>query len=143
MHNTPASPPLSGSNAAADHVSRPSARWYGHGLMEMINRSALLLLPKQPMLDWVNGHDESKLTLDILRDEPRVYLLPPWESQADLAEILAIHHEEILVELFQSWFTDDYPRPALSIELMGEWFDVSVHSMVHDVAPGKIKRMRW
>jgi hypothetical protein len=44
--------------------------------MEMINRSALVVRPGQPFLDWLHRVDRTsvELTLEDLRREPTIYL---------------------------------------------------------------------
>ena len=50
--------------------------------MNMINRSALVVEPAQPFLDWLHRVDTSSadLTLDDLRLDPSIYLLPEWNQ---------------------------------------------------------------
>ena len=53
--------------------------------MKTINRSALLVQPAQPFLNWLHGVDPASahLTLDDLRLEPTIYLLPEWETEEE------------------------------------------------------------
>jgi|GEM_PF-3855502 len=45
--------------------------------MKKINRYAFIVRPKKPFLDWANYTDPNHpMTLDEIRDEPDVYLLP-------------------------------------------------------------------
>ena len=50
--------------------------------MDMINRSAIVVRPAQPFLDWLHRVDptSAQLTLEDLRREPTIYLLPEWET---------------------------------------------------------------
>ena len=47
-------------------------------LMRAVNRSAVVVVPKQPFLDWLHHVDSSsgKLTLTDLANDPSIYLLP-------------------------------------------------------------------
>src|SRR5438132_254234 len=46
--------------------------------MRTVNRSAVVVIPKQPFLDWLRRVDPTggKLTLADLRRDPSIYLLP-------------------------------------------------------------------
>jgi hypothetical protein len=50
--------------------------------MFTINRSAIVVMPAQPFLDWLHQVDPTsvKLTLEDLRREPTIYLLPECEN---------------------------------------------------------------
>ena len=48
--------------------------------MNTINRSALVVKPAQPFLDWLHRVDPTSthLTLDDVKLEPTTYRLPEW-----------------------------------------------------------------
>jgi len=54
--------------------------------VRFVNRSVLVVLPKQPFLDWLHNADPTsgELTLEILRDDPSVYLLPAHDLEPHL-----------------------------------------------------------
>ena len=58
--------------------------------MRELNRSAIVVRPKQPFLEWLHSVDptSSELTLQDLGQEPDVYLVPEFESEEDLADCL-------------------------------------------------------
>lgn len=58
--------------------------------MRVINRSVLVVLPKQPFLDWLHRADPTSenLTLEDLRREPSVYLLPARDMESDQEKCL-------------------------------------------------------
>jgi hypothetical protein len=66
--------------------------------MNTINRSAVVVMPAQPFLDWLHRVDASSrdLTLDELTVDPSIYLLPEWESDEDALDKLATLSAEIL-----------------------------------------------
>ena len=47
--------------------------------MDVINRSAVIVMPAEPFLRWLHRADSTspELTLADLRREPKIYLLPP------------------------------------------------------------------
>ena len=58
--------------------------------MEMINRSAIVVKPAQPFLDWLHRVDPTSahLMLDDLRLDSTIYLLPECEGKEEGIEHL-------------------------------------------------------
>ena len=54
--------------------------------MKTINRSALVVKPAPPFLDWLHQVDRTSvhLKLDDLRLEPTIYLLPEWDTEDEV-----------------------------------------------------------
>jgi hypothetical protein len=54
-------------------------------LLISVNRTATVVKPNQPFLDWLRGADPtgSELSLEDLRREPAIYLPPECESVED------------------------------------------------------------
>ncbi len=65
-----------------------------------LNRSAIVVKPKQPFLDWLHAADStsSDLTLQELVLEPAIYLIPECATPEELADVLHELCEEIFVE---------------------------------------------
>ena len=65
--------------------------------MLMLNRSAIVVKPKEPFLDWLHAADPSSrdLTLLDLVREPTIYLIPECDTDDDLAEVLHELCEEV------------------------------------------------
>jgi len=59
--------------------------------MDIVNRSAIVVRPAQPFLDWLHRVDptSAQLTLEDLRREATIYLLPEWETEDEALEHLA------------------------------------------------------
>src|SRR5215471_3972052 len=100
--------------------------------MDMVNRSAIVVRPAQPFLDWLHRVDptSAQLTLEDLRREPTIYLLPEWEIEDEALEHLAEVSSEIFKEQFAclSVWPEDRELNAFL-----RWFDCSFRSMVFDV----------
>jgi hypothetical protein len=85
----------------------------------MLNRAALILRYKQPVVDWINAADPSPsshtLTLAEVNQEHTVYLVEV-EDQDELAQWLARHHEELFEHELNGWYTDPglWPRTGRS-----------------------------
>jgi hypothetical protein len=65
-----------------------------------LNRSAVVVKPKQPFLDWLHVADltSSDLTLRELVLEPTIYLIPECDTPEEVVEVLHELCEEIFVE---------------------------------------------
>jgi len=78
-----------------------------------LNRSAIVVKPRQPFLDWLNVVDPTSRTLTLreLVQEPTVYLIPECDTDEDVADILRELCEEIFIEQLAGWFTDTTTWP--------------------------------
>lgn len=58
--------------------------------MVRLNRSAIVVKPKQPFLDWLRTADPTSrnLTLQELVREPAIYLIPEWDTSTEVNEVL-------------------------------------------------------
>ena len=104
--------------------------------MEMINRSAIVVKPAQPFLDWLHRVDPTSahLTLDDLRLDPTIYLLPECEGKEEAIEALREVCTEIFEEQLDGWYRVPAAWPAerdLNAFLL--WFKWSLHSMIIDL----------
>src|SRR5579872_1122324 len=111
--------------------------------MLTLNRTALVVQPKQPFLDWLHGVDPKShhLTLDELRDDATVYLLPESDSEAAWTEQLRAQYRDIFNEQLDGWFRDQttWPTPA-TFKVFTDWFYIESHSMVIDMAKKPLLR---
>ena len=110
--------------------------------MEMINRSAIVVKPAQPFLNWLHRVDPTSahLTLDNLRLEPTVYLLPECESKEQAIELLREVCAEIFEEQLNGWYRVPSAWPAeRDLNAFLRWFEWSLHSMVVDLADDPIE----
>jgi hypothetical protein len=100
--------------------------------MPTLNRTAIILRPKQPFIDWINENDPDgrPVTLEELADDNAVYLVS--EDRDDNVErAMRGYWEEIFEEELFGWYTDEALWPKrLTYAMFQEWFDVEVHSVV-------------
>lgn len=105
-----------------------------------INRNAIILLPKQPALDWIMRVDPQPMpdfTLEELRQEQDVFLLGDGTiNTPEQAQQWALRRFSILFDSFlHSWFTDETMWPKRRTRKMFlEWFEVQYHSTVWDLS---------
>ena len=59
--------------------------------MVTLNRSAIVVTPKQRFLDWLHKADPTsgQLTLRELSAEPTIYLIPECDTDQDVGEALS------------------------------------------------------
>jgi hypothetical protein len=103
--------------------------------MQLVNRSAIVVLPGKLFLDWLHRVDPTSghLTLADLRREPSIYLLPESDDDATQREDLAHACTKIFEDQLDGWYRDVLVWPTcLDMETFVAWFEFSVHSMLID-----------
>lgn len=105
----------------------------------MINRSALIVRPKQPFLNWATGLDDSGLIPEV-EGEQTVYLIPDCEDEDDLKRHLKELFSEIFENELMAWHTDEsaWPQPR-SMALFRQWFHLEFHGVVEDLGDDAIE----
>jgi hypothetical protein len=104
--------------------------------MQTINRDAIIVSARQPLIDWVNSLDPAhplEYRDPMNHDESTVYLIEELDSPSDLQDWLEDNYLEIFEEELFGWYSDDtkWPTP-LTFELFNKWIQVSYQSMVYD-----------
>jgi hypothetical protein len=110
--------------------------------MWSVNRSVLVVRPRQPYLDWVHSLDEGgkKFTLDDLRRECTSYLVPQWEHEDQRDEILADVHLEVFEHELWAWMRDPAVWPLKrDLATFKAWFELEFCSVTMDVVGGFIE----
>jgi hypothetical protein len=104
-----------------------------------INRIAVVLVPTEACLDWINSCDNDKMTLDEIQQEPTVFLLP--EGRGEPKSQVRRHFKAMFTEELNSWNTDSSIWPEdLSYKTFKRFFTIQVSSMVFDLGLGQIIR---
>lgn len=107
--------------------------------MYIVNTAAASVRPTQKFLDWLmyiskkNGDDLS-ITLEQLRTNATVYLIPQTDTPEENIAYLDEKYEEIFEAELSSWIIneDDLPKD-MSLKAFWEFFDVEIHDMVVDL----------
>jgi hypothetical protein len=105
----------------------------------MLNRSAVVVKPKKPFLDWVNSVDDSDgVTADDL--QKTLYLVPDYEDPEDAEKVLKKIYDDIFCNELAGWYTDEeiWPKDR-SLKMFKQWFDVEHFDLVEDVGRGPIE----
>jgi hypothetical protein len=83
--------------------------------VNLLNRSAIILKPKRPFLEWSKQDDTEGLAesvFEALHEEPNVYLLPEYEDASSQQELLKEFWPGLFEAMLEGWVTDEacWPR---------------------------------
>jgi hypothetical protein len=99
----------------------------------MLNRSALIVRPKQPYLDWAATLDDSGLVPEVT-GEQTVYLIPSVEGEDGIERIVKRVYAEIFERELDGWHTDATAWPQnRTLAMFKKWFHFELHSVVEDL----------
>ncbi|MDD3266276.1 MAG: hypothetical protein PHC75_03735 [Burkholderiales bacterium] len=105
----------------------------------VVERSIVVLKPKQPFLEWINlslaTSNETILDLASIRIDCNSYLIP----EVNEIEDGVAYVDEFFESLFQlelaSWTEDQTLWPQeLTLKMFWEWFDVEISPTLIDIA---------
>jgi hypothetical protein len=107
-----------------------------------VNRTVLVVKPKQPFLAWTLSLDDEikDLTLESLRKDCTAYLVPEIEFDSDQRHVLEWCFKLLFDEQLEDWHTEpkDWPQNR-NLEMFLEWFEVEFHSLVVDLCDYQIQ----
>lgn len=104
--------------------------------MRVVNRSAIVVKPKQPLVRWIQQVDPSAtVTLREIIDDHSCYLAPEVLSRREQKEYLEQNHAAIFEQELRAWNQDrsTWPTP-MTFTLFLEFFEITFHSLVYDMA---------
>jgi hypothetical protein len=111
--------------------------------MTTLNRTAIMVMPGQPFLDWLHRTDPTSggLSLEDLRREPTVYLLPESENEEEVRECLKEMCGQIFEEQLDGWYRAPSSWPSRrDLDAFDRWFEWSSHSVVVDLCDDLLLR---
>jgi hypothetical protein len=102
--------------------------------MELLKRSAVVILAKEPLVEWLHSIAElalDEITLEQANDDATVLLIPEMTTMAEVQAYLQAGKVFLLEQELENWTEDRevWPHP-LSGKLFDEWFEVRHHTMV-------------
>ena len=105
--------------------------------MDIINRSAVVLRPARPYLEWAKLDDTeglAKPVFDGMRSEPAFYLVPGWEEPDEEREILKEFWPALFEAMLSAWAPDETLwSTKRTHEMFKSWFDIETHAMIEDI----------
>lgn len=113
-----------------------------------IDRSAFVLIPKQPMFDWIMEVDPvpASLTLEDIRKDPDIFMVQQEkvETHVDADAWISKHWKPLFEHVLNDWYTDEKLWPKnRTVKMFREWFDVQFHSMIWDLEGAQITHEDW
>ncbi|MBN2149443.1 MAG: hypothetical protein JW726_18790 [Anaerolineales bacterium] len=113
--------------------------------MKMINRTAVVIKPRQPFLDWINHTPQlgltSPVTMEELLDDCDTILLPDTNSREEAEELLEPLKPDLFEMQLEEWLREPGAWPQdRSAATFDHWFALEVHSMVLDFVEEPILR---
>ena len=103
--------------------------------MQEIPRSLVIVRPKQPFLDWLNGlpDAENPIIASEIKRDPSAFLAPDFETAQEARVFIKANYEAMFEIELHSWHTDYEAWPHdLDYETFCEWFEVEMVSAVYD-----------
>ena len=102
--------------------------------MASINRCAIGVAPRQPLIDWsrqVSGDSDMAWSAE----DHSLYLLPAYETPEEGEQRLREAYEQIFCSELESWSLDPdtWPSPR-SYELFRAWFAIRFYDLVEDLS---------
>ncbi len=99
----------------------------------MINRSAVLIRPSKPYLDWARGLDDSGPLPDS-NGEQSIYLIPEYETPEEAWQLLEECFQDIFERELWAWHRggEDWPE-GRDFKMFQEWFEIKFGSEIEDL----------
>lgn len=101
--------------------------------MSAVNRSAIILRPGAPFIEWARQLGDSGLA-PAADDEQTVYLLREFGDDVEMMEVLAEAWEVLFGEELAGWCVDESTWPTnRTFKMFREWFVIEQHSLILDL----------
>ncbi len=105
--------------------------------MGVLSRSAVVITPRQPYLDWAKQDDTTGVAergFETLRREPHVYLVREHEDAESGDAVLEDYWPSLFEAMLAGWLTDERQwRKHRTRTMFQEWFDVQMCPVVEDL----------
>ena len=111
--------------------------------MESINRTAVVIKPKQPFIDWINSIPDEKIdfTLEQISADNITFLIPQYDNLEDSKKYIEKRFDQIFEwELFGWIVTEDLWPQKRTWKTFQDWFSIEINSEVFDLVDGEIEK---
>lgn len=107
---------------------------------ENVHRSAVVIKKQQPFLDWLLLQDKETM-IDETVLEGDVYLLPDFETTAEMEKWIRRHFDKLFTDQLNGWYTDKSVWPQnRTFKLFKEWFSYHLYTMIWDTQEDFIEK---
>jgi len=109
--------------------------------MRALNRSTLLVRPKEPYVSWAASVDAAaKEDENYVRNQYSIYLVAPDPNARKESAPLEWYYEEIFELELDAWHTDEAAWPEnRDFDTFQKWFDVRAMSLLIDLDDSPIE----
>lgn len=113
--------------------------------MRAVNRSVLVVRPKDPFILWaVSIDDDAKQFEASLRERIAVYLVPQDPREVNESAPLKGFFEAVFEAELENWCTDSDLWPKnVTLKLFNQWFETKANSLVWDIVDGPLFQEDW
>jgi len=102
--------------------------------MEFVNRTALVVRPKRPYIDWADSFDDGGPKYDPDLHQAKGFLVDEVADTRDIKKVLRRCWHAIFEEELNSWIRDPDAWPhRRTLKVFLEWFEVEVCDVVFDL----------
>ncbi len=100
----------------------------------MINRTALIVRPAQPYIDWAKSLPDADEILPTIDGEHTVYLVEQIDDDRHFEHVLKRVFAEIFERELSSWYLDEsfWPQKR-TLSMFKKWFSIEYHTCVEDL----------
>ena len=106
-------------------------------IAELLNRSAVIVKPLRPYLEWARKDDEEGLAETVfenLQEQPHIFLIPLVEDANSREAVLERSWPGLFEAMLEGWVTDeDFWPENRSLEMFLEWFEIQMVTVVQDL----------
>ena len=107
----------------------------------MVYRSAIVVIPQEPFLKWINTVDTSvTLSLSDVQKDSNVYLIPDYDPPIGTIELetaienyIKKNYKGIFYNQLSEWYLDEETYPKMTYKTFNEWFKVTTHTVIFDM----------
>jgi len=107
--------------------------------MAVLNRCAIAVAPRQPMLDWTRPY-WTREDMEGLNDDHSLYLITTYDNGEEAMDRLRHTYDMIFTAELELWCSDQSlwpdPRP---FELFQQWFSLRFYPLVEDLGQEELR----
>jgi len=118
-------------------AKRRSTKKRSASTFTLINRSIIVVRPKQPFADWANSFDDGSPKFDLeeqRREAPNSYLVYDYTESDNLRFIIDFYWATVFEYELNAWMRDPKTWPQTrTLEMFRQWFDIDFAPVVSDI----------
>ena len=111
--------------------------------MESVNRTAVVIKPRQPFVDWLNSvpDEDIDFTLEQISTDNITFLIPEQDDPKDAKKYIRKRFEQIFEFELWGWITTEELWPKnRNWKMFQEWFSIEIHSEIFDLVDEEIEK---